>query len=253
MHHRLAQRERSDRGGVEFVRLLAAADNHDLRVRRAEQASGDAVGAGEDPVLLRHAGEDLQRPLRFLAIALVMGVGVQPQQRDGGGGVAGRRGRILEGLAPGRKRADLRRSSGAPPLAGFAKGGDFDFSYIEESAAGLVIEPLDHGIADAAGKVEVAERGRGFIGIETGNRGEGVIIQQAGDVAMLRLRVGVGDDVFKPGLRLPRFCQNAVQRAQREVAGVVELQHARGVQIGGNAQRVPVDIHRFVHIRASGA
>ena len=94
------------------------------------------------------------------------------------------RGRILEGLALGRKRSDLR-CTGCPiwPILPMRI---LTFRTSKNPPPDCVIEALDHGIADAAGEGEVAERGRGFIGVETSDGGEGVIIQQAGNVAMLR-------------------------------------------------------------------
>ena len=41
--------------------------------------------------------------------------------------------------------------------------------------------------------------------------------------------------------------QNAVERTQRKLAGVLDAEDLRGLQIRGNAHRVPVDIHGLVH------
>ena len=126
----------------------------------------NAVGRGKDPELPGEPGQHLQRLLRFLAIALLVGESVQPQQRDGSHGISRGSGRILKRLAP--------RAQHSQGFLGSAGGG------VEKAAGHGVKEALDHLVRDALREIEIAEVGGGLVGIEAGDRGEGVIVQQAG-------------------------------------------------------------------------
>src|SRR5207248_5889652 len=115
-------------------------DNH-LQVRLGKYLCGNAVGSGEHAVLLRHAGKNFQRGQRFVAIASVVGVSMQAQERNSSRGIGSGRGRVLKRLASRRQRA--QRSWW---LLG-----------IEETTAFSVVKADDHSVTDLLGKAEIAQ------------------------------------------------------------------------------------------------
>ena len=98
-------------------------------------------------------------------------------------------------------------------------------------------------------EVEVADRAGDFVGVEAGERGEGVVVEQAANETLLGCGIGVGDHVRQAALLVPRLGQNAVERAQRELARIVQIQHLRRLQIRRDAHRVPVHVDRLVDER----
>ena len=50
----------------------------------------------------------------------------------------------------------------------------------------------------------------------------------------------------RPRCAVPCLRQNAVERAQRKLAGVIEAEDLSGLQVCRNAHRVPVDIYGLV-------
>ena len=84
---------------MKLVRQTIVANDDDLGMGLREMHGGDPIGGGKDPELSGKAGQQLQRLLRFLAIARLVGESVQPKQRDGSHGISRGRGRILKRLA----------------------------------------------------------------------------------------------------------------------------------------------------------
>ena len=92
--------------------------------------------------MLHDAGKGWPAFFGDLAVFGAPAEGLKAQQRGGGGGIAGRRGRILQGLAARRQRAQRRRS--------LSWRGS-----IEESAGGAVVEARDHGVGQLDGGVVI--------------------------------------------------------------------------------------------------
>src|SRR5205085_3431366 len=117
-------------------------------------------------------------------------------------GVAGRGGRILERLAA--------RDQGAE--RGFTlciASREFGQRGIEEAAVLAVLEAREHGISDLLREAEVAQVRGGLIGVEAGDGGEAIVIEQTTRGARRGLRVRVGDDVTeRAALGVPSFSQN---------------------------------------------
>ncbi len=116
----------------------------------------------------------------------------------------------------GESCSGLRRVASTPRLLPSAGG----FA-VEEASGSWVEEAGNHGVGNGARELEVAEIGRGFVGVEACQRGEGIILEHAGNVAVLGFRIGIGDHVQKLGAarlaisgshlswlaeRCPRFC-----------------------------------------------
>ena len=131
---------------------------------------GKAVSAGIDAELLGHAGEYLQRFSREFAVTVFVGQSVKPEHHNRGDGIAGRSWRILEWLAPGGECAD----SGRAVIAG----------HIEEAAVLLVVEMGNHEVGDRFAEAKIAEVGGAFIRLEAGECGEGVVVEQARNLAL---------------------------------------------------------------------
>ena len=49
--------------------------------------------------------------------------------------------------------------------------------------------------------------------------------------------------------RFPRLRQDSIQRAQCKLSRALHSQHLRRLQVGGNAQRIPVHVHGLVDVR----
>ena len=73
-------------------------------------------------------------------------------------------------------------------------------------------EAIDHFVDDALREIEITEVSGGLVGIKAGDRGEGVVIEQARDRAPLGGGIGIGHHVPQALFRLPRFGEDAVQR-----------------------------------------
>ncbi len=131
-------------------------------------------------------------------------------------------GRILKRFPP--------RPQHSQNFLGSACGG------VEKSARYGVKEALHHLVDDALCEIEIAQVSGGLIGIEAGDCGEGIIVEQARNQPPLSGRVGIGEHMLQTLLRLPGFGEDAVQRTQREVFGRLELEHLRGLQVGRNAK-----------------
>ena len=170
---------------------------------------------------------------------------MQPQQRNRRHGIARRRGRILHRLAPSRKHAQT-----------LAIGGRFG---IEEPSGNRVEKFCNHCVCDGLRELEIAEVGRRFVGVEASKRGRGVVVQQAGNFAMVSLRIRIRNHVQQlcgagalARVRrrwLPRFRQNAVQRPQRKAACGGEIEHLRCFQVCTHAHAVPSHIDCLVDVR----
>ena len=70
-------------------------------------------------------------------------------------------------------------------------------SDIKKTTAGLVVKTADHRNGNFLGKVEITQVGGGLIGIQTGDYGEGVIIEHAGNLPPGCLRIGIGNHVLQ--------------------------------------------------------
>src|SRR5580704_8057122 len=111
---------------------------------------------------------------------------MQTDQRDRGHRIARGSWRILQRLAPRRHHSE-----------GLAIGSRLA---VEESAGSRIEEARNHRVSDRAGKLEVSEIARRFVGVKTGQRSESVVIEQSGYFAMLGRRVGVGNHMQQQGL-----------------------------------------------------
>ena len=162
---------------------------------------------------------------------------MQAQQRDRGAGISRGRRRILKWLASSRQSTQLQLL--------------FQRCFGVEEAAVQSSSPKrrNHLVGDALRKVEIAHRAGDFVGVETGESGERVIIEQAAHVALAGLRIGVGDHVRQAALVVPRLSQNAVERAQRELARIVQIKHLRRLQVRRDAHGIPAHVHRLVDER----
>ena len=92
----------------------AGADDDDLHRVEQEPLQGQPVAAGVEAEVLDDAGKGGQRLLGNFAIFLASAESFKAQQGRGGGGIAGRGGRILERLAAGGQSAQRRRVPGEP-------------------------------------------------------------------------------------------------------------------------------------------
>ena len=108
----------------------------------------------------------------------------------------------------------------------------------------------DHDIGNLLGKVEIAQVGRGLVGIEAGNYAKGIIIEHARHGPVRGLRIGIGNHVEQPGIGMPSLRENPVKRAQGKLARAVQLQHRSRLQISRDAHGIPVHIYRLVYIRS---
>jgi hypothetical protein len=70
---------------------------------------------------------------------------------------------------------------------------------------------LDHVIGDVFRRFEVINVARGFERVERGEPDEGVVVEIADGVAMLRVRIRVGDYVLESLLRVPGFADDSVE------------------------------------------
>src|SRR5205085_2681535 len=95
---RLRQREWRDCSGVKLIRNFVAAKDDYLRVACSEQSQSDPIRGGEDAKVIHHAGESFKRGLGSIFVSLIVGVAMQTQERDPGGGVSCRRRRVLQRL-----------------------------------------------------------------------------------------------------------------------------------------------------------
>ena len=120
---------------------------------------------------------------------------------------------------------------------------------VEESPAVGIAEAVDHFVAMRLRKVEVAHRAGDFVSVEAGERGESVIVEQAANEALLGCGIGVGDDMRKSALVIPGLGQNAVERAQRELARVIQAEHLCRLQVRRDAHSVPTHVNRLVDER----
>ncbi len=153
----------------------------------------DPVGRSENSKLLRHAGKSFQRLLRFVSILAIARVVMQSQQRNRRHGISRRRGRILQRLAASGEHAQT-----------LALGSRFG---VEKPSRNRIEETRDHRIGDSPREFEVAEVGSRLIGIEAGNRGRGIIVEQTGNLTMPGLRIGVSNHMQQScgSGRLARF------------------------------------------------
>ncbi len=101
---------------------------------------------------------------------------------------------------------------------------------------------------DALREIEIAEVGGDFVSVEAGDGGEGVVVEQAGNLAPLGGRVGICNYMQQALLRMPRFGENAIQRTQREMFRAIKLQDLRRLQIRRDAKRVPTHVDRLVDV-----
>src|SRR5690348_18140435 len=101
--------------------------------------------------------------------------------------------------------------------------------------------------------MKVAEVGGSFVGVQAGQRGEGIIVEQAGNTRFFRAGFRVGDHVLQASLVIPALREDAVERTQREAAGILELQRPRRLKVGGDAERVPAYVNRLVDERRGRA
>src|SRR5258706_4875627 len=111
---------------------------------------------------------------------------MQPAENDSRSRISRGRGRILKRL---------------PARAQNAERGGWGFA-VEEAATNSIEELGDHGVSDGLGRCEIAELSRGFIGVEAGVGDEGVIFEQACDLAMFRFPGGVGNYMQQAAVRL---------------------------------------------------
>ncbi len=91
--------------GFQLIGLLAASGNHHLRMRPQKHAQGDAIGRGEQAVMIGNAGKGSQRAFGKVAILRVIGVGVQAQQPNRRRGISRGRGGILHRFAARGQRS----------------------------------------------------------------------------------------------------------------------------------------------------
>src|SRR5882724_38214 len=85
--------------------VILANDDH-LSMRLREMRHRQSVGGSEHSVLLRAPGKDFQSLFGLLAIGRFVGIGVQTQQSNCRGWIAGRRGRILKRFPPRAQNAE---------------------------------------------------------------------------------------------------------------------------------------------------
>src|SRR5438045_6873450 len=104
-------------------------------MRRGIEDCGYAVCAGENAELFSSSGEYLKCRFSFLAIAFLVRISVQTQQRDGRCRASCRGWRVLERLAPGAQCTEQSL---------FALRG------VEEPATDGIEKPVGHAVADAA-------------------------------------------------------------------------------------------------------
>ena len=134
---------------------------------------------------------------------------MQTQQRDRRRRVSCRRRRILKRLPPRPQYAER---------VSFVRLPVFPAARIKESSRRRIVEFRHHRVPDRLRKAEVAEIRRRLVGIETGNHRKSIVIKHAGNVAPLRLRIGVSNHMLHPALRIPSLGKQPVQRAQRKTA-----------------------------------
>ena len=79
---------------------------------------------------------------------------------------------------------------------------------VEEAAGVRVEEAVDHRVGDLLREIEIAEIGGGLVGVETGDGGECVVVEQSGTASRRGFRVGVGDDVQQSVIGIPCFGQD---------------------------------------------
>ena len=197
MEHRLVKCKEAGRDGAELFCQVVFSDDHDLGVRTWRDRPLQCRKSRQRSRTCRPAGQQLQGLFRLFAIALLVGESVQPQQCDGGHGISRGSGRILKRFAP--------RAQHSQNLLGTA------CRSVEKSAGHGVKETLHHLVHDALREVEIAQVRGGLIGIEAGDRGEGIVVQQSRDQTPFGGRIGIGDHVLQALLRLPRFGEHAVQ------------------------------------------
>ena len=89
LEHCFPEGERGNCHCVQFIRLRIFANDHHLHVRLRQMHRGNAIGRGEDSVLFRQSCQNFNRLLGLIAIPLMVGVTVKPQQGDRSHGIPG--------------------------------------------------------------------------------------------------------------------------------------------------------------------
>ena len=105
----LVDREAGERGGFKTVSsgvsVGAIADDNDLDWIEQQPLEREAVTACVEAEVLNDAGEGFKGVFGYFAIFCPARERFKTQERGGGGGISGRRWRILQRLAPSAKRA----------------------------------------------------------------------------------------------------------------------------------------------------
>src|SRR5215813_11641961 len=121
---------------------------------------------------------------------------------------------------------------------------------IEEPAAGFVMKILNHLYGDFLREAVIAEVSRDFVGIKASNHGKGVVVEQSGNVTVLRGRIRVGDHVLESLLGGPSVREQPIERAQCKMLRVGQFKHLCRLEVGGDTESVPADVDRLIHIRS---
>src|SRR5215472_19146951 len=106
--------------------------------------------------MCRDPRERGESALGELSIGFVVSESVETEKRNSGGGIARRRGRVLQRFATGGQGAE------AQTVADFGASGQ-----VEETAFVRIAEAFDHGLGDFFREMEVAEVRAGFIRVKT--------------------------------------------------------------------------------------
>ena len=157
---------------------------------------------------------------------------MQAQESNSSRGIGGGCRRVLKGLASRRQRA--QRSWW---LLG-----------IEEATAFGVVETRDHSVTDFLGKAEIAQVACRLVSIETSGGSVSVIFQYAGNRSIGCGGIGISDHVRQAAFFAPALRQDPIERAEREAAREVDLQGLSGLEIRGDAERVPADVNCLVYV-----
>src|SRR5579872_392312 len=181
---------------------LPAIEYDDLHWTFQKMDHGDSVGGGEDSEFASNACKSLKSLLCLFLVSRIAGVVIQPQRGDRGQRISCRGWRILQRLAARGKHTQALAID-----SGFG---------IEESPRNRIKEARVHGIGNGSREFEVTDIGSCLVSVEACKHSRGIVIEQTGNLPVLRSRIGVRHHMQKARgltllMRFPRLRQNAVE------------------------------------------
>src|SRR5262249_2125797 len=151
------------RSVMQPLSFLSAASHNNLGVRIQEHVQRNSIGGSEHAVMLRDPCECCESVLCQITVFCLVGVSIEAQQSDCRRGISCGCGRVLQRFTLCAYRAQPLTISRS----------------IYKATADRIVKACDHCVSNFAGKLEIAEISSDFVGVQTGNGNEGVIVQDS--------------------------------------------------------------------------